>query len=121
MSKELEALANLMARVSCGEDNINKAKYDYEIIETALKRLANYEQNEDFNKDVLNYAFLNEQDKIKKLKALELVKEKVMPLVSVEHETTRNGVKKYRVYDNEGYDYIELTKDEYDLLKEVLL
>ena len=39
MSKELKALANLMARVSCGEDNIVKAKYDYATIEKALKVL----------------------------------------------------------------------------------
>ena len=47
-----------------------------EIIETALKRLENYEKNEDFYKDVISYSCLNEKEKIKKLKAFEIIKEK---------------------------------------------
>jgi hypothetical protein len=55
---------------------------------------------------------------IKSLKALEIIKEKVMPLVNLdEGELCKDH---YRVYDGELYMYTELTKEEYDLLKEAL-
>lgn len=87
MSKGLEALKEIRDKVGnkvlfCawndkGSGYSKKITIsDYcDIIETELKRLENYEKNEDFNKDVLSYAFLNEQDKIKKLKALDIIKE----------------------------------------------
>lgn len=56
----------------------------------------------------------------KKLQALESIKEKVMPLVDLDYEPERKG-REYRVYDNELYLYTDLTQEEYELLKEVLL
>ena len=54
------------------------------------------------------------------LKALEIIKEKVMPLVSLEDEDSICKPNQYRVYDNELYQSTALTKEEYDLLKEWL-
>ena len=59
--------------------------------------------------------FIEEQ-----LRALEIIKEKVFPLVYFEYLPERKG-NEYRVYDNELYQYSDLTQSEYELLKEVLL
>ena len=54
------------------------------------------------------------------LKTLEIIKEKVMPLVSLEDEDSICKPNQYRVYDNELYQSTALTQEEYDLLKEWL-
>lgn len=120
MSKELEALERIKREAGIpyfsSLYDIDMQKEDFETIETALKRLENYEKNEDFYKDVLNYAYLSEQDKIKKLKAFEIIKEKCLKidfkilLASPDYET-------YCFMAN-STNYI--SKKEFDLLKEVL-
>lgn len=52
-------------------------------------------------------------------KALEIIKYKVAPLVIFDTYQTPNETK-YRVYDNELYSYRPLTKEEYELLTEML-
>lgn len=84
-------------------------------IENALGRLENYEKNEDFSKDVLNYAFLTEQDKVKKLKALEIIKKKEVNVFIFLHSSD------LETYNDIVEDDRKLTQEEYDLLKEVLL
>ena len=106
MSKELKALANLMARVSCGEDNIVKAKYDYATIEKALKVLE---------------IIVEKKVNVPTLKAYML-----------EKPTDEWALAEYNTWCKEtqdciyyvGRDYLKsipLTKEEYDLLKEVVL
>ena len=65
----------------------------------------------------------------KELNALKIIKDKAMILLNLEEEdwdVWDNGIRtgevvhKYLVYDNECYEHIELTKDEFDLLREVL-
>lgn len=58
----------------------------------------------------------------KALKALEIIKNKVAPLVNLDTIDIGDGSNKlkYRVYDNELYAYRPLTKEEYELLKEIL-
>ena len=53
----------------------------------------------------------------KELEALEIIKENVMSFVSLEYEDYCN---EYRVYDNEMYQYKILSKEKFNLLKEVL-
>ena len=83
------------------------------IIETALKRLEFYDKcnyQTTIHKDVLQIS--------KELQALEIVKEKVMCLVSLDDGEICKG--HYRVYDGELFMHTELTKEEFDILKEVL-
>ena len=57
----------------------------------------------------------------KDLQALEIIKRTAMKLVSLEDSESGicvNG--RYAIYDNELYQSIDITKEEYDLLKEVL-
>ena len=65
----------------------------------------------------------------KELNALKIIKDKAMILLNLEEEdwdVWDNGIRtgevvhKYLVYDNERDEHIELTKDEFDLLREVL-
>lgn len=107
MTKELEAFERIKNHTLSytGDtyktltDSREMQAEDLNIIENALKRLENYEKNEDFSKDVINYAFLSEKDKIKKLKALEIIKKR---------ECLFKGLS-------------EVTQEEYELLKEILL
>lgn len=105
MTKELEVLENIKNLILpvLEDDDWRITRHLFEdyldIIENALKRLENYEKNEDFSKDVINYAFLSEKDKIKKLKALEIIKKR---------ECLFKGLS-------------EVTQEEYELLKEILL
>ena len=94
------------------------------IIEDALKRLENYEKNEDFSKDVINYALLSEEDKIKKLKALEVIKNKNVDLQKLRKcfwEKNRYTFAPLDFYNAGMFrpEYL-LTKEEYALLREVL-
>jgi hypothetical protein len=102
MGKELKELIELGQKYpELDKEELIRYVHLQSVIETKLKRLENYEQNEDFNKDVLNYAFLNEQDKIKKLKALEAIKQYANLVIAV-MSNCKGG-------------------ETYDLLKEVLL
>lgn len=117
----LEIIGNAETKdTSYGTEIKTNLPNEYCIIETALKRLENYEQNEDFSKDALNYAFLNEQDKIKKFKAFEIIKNKK---VNVYWIWLSADVEKYNDVMNKIFidtqNYI-LTKEEYELLKEIL-
>lgn len=149
MSKELEALENIKhydSRVGLHED-------DYKIIETALKKLEKYEntkfiamgspelRNKEWLKDLFEKPSLiiadatpleikpiySEQDQ-KKLKALEIIKEKEVNVSYLEYHFERGngGYGEYvRTMDAPYLDYYPsskiLTKEEFNLLKEVLL
>ena len=54
------------------------------------------------------------------LKALEIIKKQVVPLINFDTFKTSSKETKYRVYDNELYTYRNLTEEEYELLKEIL-
>ena len=56
----------------------------------------------------------------KELKALEIIKRTAIKLVSLEDDTTICKKGRYAFYDNELYQSIDLTQEEYDLLKDVL-
>lgn len=131
MSKELETLEsikNLILPVLEDDDwRITRHLFeDYlDIIENALKRLENYEKNEDFSKDVINYAFLSEKDKIKKLRALEIVKESIGLKMSVDEDIGCLYVPITKCFQPLEQNicivgYVK-GKDKIDLLKEVLL
>ena len=125
MSKELEALENIKhydTRVGLHED-------DYKIIESALKTLEQLqviigaEKVEDLPKLALEtenafYSACHNLKKAeKKLKALEIIKKK--PLVAlVDYKYTYEEW--LELIDERGKDLFK-NKEEYDLLKEVLL
>lgn len=124
MSKELEALERIK-HTSIVVEKGDKVKpilpyiiSELSIIETALKDYERLKQCIDERGNLINECI--EVVAEKKLKALEIIKEKVMPFVEL---VDRTNYKEncYRVYDNEGYEYTNITKEEYDLLKEVLL
>ena len=106
METPLEAL-NILVGMAVVQQRAYEIK---PIIENALKRLDMYE-------NVVGIERI--QDTNKKLKALEIIKEKIAPLVCLDDGEISKG--RYRVYDNEFYGFKELTKEEYELLKEVLL
>lgn len=123
IDKELTSLEALKTAKSFrlswdNSDWLNKEDQDYlfDIIETALKRLENYEGKwYDTN---LKQIFISIEDwniERKKLKALEIIKEKGN-FISFEYDKYDD---KYYIYDNEFYAHNEITKEEYDLLKEV--
>ena len=123
MSKELTPLENFEYFIRCFAIDSNEELGTVEklyagtikVIKSALKRLENYEKNEDFSKDVINYAFLSEKDKIKKLRALEIIKDTKVCVMWL-----RNSLSSYNS-TAALYDLPILTQEEYDLLKEVLL
>ena len=119
MNKELKAFRKICKNLNSYEFT-DECSQNKKLIETALKRLKNYEQNEDFREDVLNYVFLNEQDKIKKLRALEIIKE--LFIFSLEFDESQN---EWFLYVSNQEQYILFAKGTgiktYDLLKEVLL
>lgn len=61
---------------------------------------------------------LKDGEKYKKV--LEILKRTALRLVSLEDETTICKKGRYAFYDGELYGSVDLTKEEYDLLKEVL-
>ena len=69
------------------------------------------------NKNGLDRSFINGAFNIieKKLKAFDIIKQNRMFYL---HDDMPQGT--YRIYDCELYSYYDLTKEEYDLLKEVL-
>lgn len=56
----------------------------------------------------------------KELKAFEIIKRTALKLVSLEDDTTICKKGRYAFYDAELYGSKDLTKDEFDLLKEVM-
>ena len=135
MSKELtplKAFKNLREQNDfLKQRNIPKEnRFDDElkIIETALKKLENYEQNEDFNKDVLNYAFINDQDKIEKLKALEIIKKKEVNIHNFKKFIIQQDWTFEQYLDElndpntnrHQFSYYRLIREEFDLVKKVL-
>lgn len=131
MSKELEALERL-TRIH----NFVEFKECYSLIETALKRLEMYDSVEKSIKETAPCkCILNDDGSIemegandfllvpkieyqKKVKTLKIIKDKVMSLVSLDDEEICKG--HYRVYDGELYGHTELTKEEYELLEEMV-
>ena len=92
MSKGLEALEELKFQVG----NITYHTRDLQITSLKVRDSGLFETIE------------------KELKVLEIVKKSVAELVVLDDLT-------HAVYDNEFYQSIHLTQEEYDLLKEVLL
>jgi hypothetical protein len=93
-------------------ENIN-----YELV----KRIKDYEKNEDFYKDVLIYAHLSEQDRIKKLKALEIIKENLIVIYD-ENKNDKPCLMLSIKVDKDKLITIYETfdKEKIDLLREVL-
>ena len=92
---------------------INQSQ-QFEIIETALKRL---EKIDNTTTKMNNKKLIMFDEEVgKRLKALEIIKEKgnFLCLHYSEYEN------KYYIYDAELYMHNELTKEEYELLKEIL-
>lgn len=120
MSKELKALIKI-------EDLLNRLyetdvidddhTHDTNIIGEALKRLEEYDKTEysaliERHKELLKEKKASE----KKLKALEIIKDKAVSMAILIQST---NVKEYNYCKN--LLAFDLTKEEYDLLKEVLL
>ena len=142
MSKELEALeeAKELTHRLITSGSWDKIEEQLNIVESALKEYETIKQikivvadakisKEDLKKLINQRGFISnlqpceikslfDEETQKKLKALEIIKEKVMPLVSLDEGELCKG--HYRVYDGELYMHTELTKEEYDLLREVL-
>lgn len=126
MSKELtplQALGKLIEVISpyvlpLGDTQLILDLSD--IIETALKRLEKIDNTTTKMNDKELIMF--DEEVGKRLKALEIIKDKVAPLVNLDTIDIGDGSNKlkYRVYDNELYAYRPLTEEEYELLKEVL-
>lgn len=113
MNKELKALKRIRKLL---EDKYGLLIYvnDLDIIETALKKVERIEKS---YRQATEMKCAMEKHIIKQDKILRIIKEKVMPLVSLDYQPERKG-KEYRVYDSELYQYTDLFKEQYDLLKE---
>ena len=131
MSKELQALEEIQNYKIKFDANIkyengNETQYRFEtikdmflkqfaIIETALKRIPELErENFELSEQVGMYATYKCEDE-KKLKALEIIKEKEVDVFIFLH----SGY--LETYNDIVEDNRKLTQEEYDLLKEVLL
>lgn len=128
MNKELEALERLSnhCRDYVSEDE------DYEIIENGLKKLEKYElllnkykidkyNFEDICYTVSHYPcdFLTF---IAKNKALEIIKKKGVDVSEIMIQNTLYAYNRFAsCHPNNNYHRKELTQEEFDLLKEVLL
>jgi len=126
MSKELtplEALNEIKDKFFVKDGNSTIGDFGLlrrlDIIETALK---DYEKQHQIDIDLLGSAYKTNVQNEKKLKALEIIK-KGCPYISLEKQKCINYDKPYELIIGGGYEtaYIELTQEEYDLLKEVLL
>ena len=113
MSKELEALDRLF------NSNLNNYEYrkEYDLIETALKVYEKikleYSEIKIYHYDLLKENERLHNQKAKKLKAFEIIKDK---RVNADWLLETENVEEY----NESL-YNDLTQEEFDLLKEVLL
>ena len=117
MSKELETLKSIKFGC-CNFENRELYKDEFEIIEKALKDYEKikfeYSELRTYHYDLLKENERLHNQKVKKLKALEIIKEKK---VNVNCIISGWSLWKYNSYKT----HINLTKEEYELLKEVLL
>jgi len=125
MSKELTPLEALEQLTTLGVVRTPQTVKEYgEIIETALKRLEKYEQQDDFLKDCQEYAFMPLEKKIKKLKALEIIKENIGLKMSVDEDIGCLYVPITKCFQPLEKNIVIVGyiqgKDKIDLLKEVL-
>lgn len=128
MTKELEALERLYCSGRLDLDYVlnGKQNQDYKIVETALKRLEEHDKL--FKKYKIDDNWLeaclyviknnfpmNTKTKLNKFKAFEIIKKKrvdVCWIIEMKNKTLK---------DYNGTHVYELTQEEFDLLKEVLL
>lgn len=121
MSKELTAL-----QVIIENKGLNGIKEPVEIIESALKDLEEYKKCIDLKE--ASYVSTHKivaveedtyKDLVKNSQALEIIKNKGLYWdISYQPYEERGD---YRAWDNELYESVKLTKEEFDLLKEVLV
>ena len=88
-------------------DAIAQALDDYEELKDSFEAL---------EKKCAMYDYWRENC-MKNDKILAIIKNKVMPLVNLEDDTTICRKGRFAVYDNELYQSEDLTQEEYDLLK----
>lgn len=113
MSKELDALNRLKGTL-LNEGYWQDILQDVAIIETALK---DYEKKTKLAKE-----YANVNNVAKRLKALEIIKEKIYPLLDFDIVlNTSIKERKFTLANNLDDNTFYLTQKEYDLLKEVLL
>lgn len=141
MTKELEALERINQKFVQKEWN-NKPREtekDFDTIETALKELIEYKKVfEKLNLDIsdsvdlenwIKLAQFHYENKNKKLKALEIIKEKEVNVHNFKEIIIKHKWNYEQYVDEENdpntsghqFAYKLLTQEEYDLLKEVLL
>ena len=124
MSKELEALDSIMVSLAEYKEYAivklpTKAKEireenddDFLIVEAALKRLEDCEKQTEMDSNLIKIFQ-------KKLKALEIIKEKVKIEFNDHYFGFANNY--YIIVNNGVLNPIKVTEEEYNLLKEVLL
>lgn len=114
----LEALETLHTKIGILDTEQDLYNHCLNIIETELKRLENFDNHHCVTLPRMSGKKSLAEDYAEALMILRIIKEKVMPLVCVDDGEVANG--HYRVYDAELYMHRELTRTEFDLLKEVL-
>ena len=125
MNKELEALERTRKKLAKHCNDIyewSSIEDDLDIIETALKRLNYIDENRLSDEDIHIVQGMTFEDKvecIKKLKALEIITNKI----KIEFTDHFLGIKGnyYIIVNNDVLGAIKVDKEKYDLLKEVLL
>ena len=130
MSKELESLEHLMnnccdtcSNEVCGTKRNNGCSHfrNYKIIETALK---NYENSQRIETEVEKYYYktLVDNENKKKLKALDIIKEKGVLQFCMLGVSLNDYNESVDISNKEWpfQNYKHLTQEEFDLLKEVL-
>lgn len=110
MSKELEALEKLFCTFKPYLDENEYIKEDFKIIETALKRLERHD-NIRITEEQAQWLVDNFANLQKKLKALEII---------VQSNILSTKERPERLYMLEGVGGVEITKEECELLDEVL-
>jgi len=119
MNRELEAFRRFRdnAKFDNKTDYYLSTQYidDSDIIETAIERLIEYDEIG------VKFAILNDSRE-KKLKALEIIKEKRVDITTLFDCLNAEEYNRWvPVRSHYSYPPLELTQEEYDLLKEVLL
>jgi len=133
MSKELEAFKRIKSITYDRADlyGIEVFREDLNIIEKALKRLTYIDENRLSDEDIHIVQGMTFKDKvkcIKKLKALEIIKDKKVDCNTLIFYLEKHNETGHIDYAFDSYnDYAkdsdkpQLTKEEFDLLKEVLI
>ena len=117
MSKGLEALKHLYAKLSCKSniEEIDENLQEYEIIEKELKEY-DMEHTLRIRLENINYELVREkQESEKKLKALEIIKKKMAFVYVGKDDIMREH---FILINGQGFAFRE---EEYELLKEVCL